>query len=483
MPIEDWVHPYLGSYTAAPQWVKTIVGSVYSRFPVQWRYGSAYQGFLEEVRRSQSDGEWARQQAAHKLQEMLDWALCTVPVYRDLSTSLSSVRDPYERLAAFPLVSKADLKAHPGEYLSDRMPPSTWLMAHTGGSTSVPMALYLQKFVSRSKDFAYNGEFDRLAGIDRQSVVLALRGRTVPGSDKPNGPIWMFDPIKRYLHLSSDHLEPAHMTRYLEAIHKFKPDFVHAFPSAILPLAQWLIDHPAPAISDRIRCVQLFSENIYDYQIEIIKRAFRNAPVLLDFGHSERAVKAISFPDDSRYHFWPLYGHIELIDASGTAIKNPGQLGEIVATGFDNKVMPLIRYRTGDLAMWSASGSLKRPGFQIVDRIEGRLQELLVCRDARLVSITTIGAAHFEQLANADLMQFEQSEPGKALLKVVSAQPLGESAKAALRQGIFKKTQGGLDIEVVQVDSIARTSSGKHRLLVQQLDLTRYLGAVHVSTQ
>ncbi|MDO9197475.1 hypothetical protein, partial [Rhodoferax sp.] len=157
-----------------------------------------------------------------------------------------------------------------------------------------------------------------------------------------------------------------------------------------------------------------------------------------------------------------------------------GLLGEIVATSYDNMVMPLIRYRTGDMAMWSSEPNTLRPGFQVVDRIEGRLQEFLVCRDHRLVSICTIGAAHFEQLADADRMQFEQDEAGRATLKVISRDELPATVKAALADGIRKKTQGGLEIEVVRVEDIPRTRIGKHRLLVQHLDISSYLGAAHV---
>lgn len=478
MPIEDIIHPLLKYYTAAPQWVKSSLGGAYSLVPTRLRYGAMYDHFMAEIRGC-DDPDWLRQRADEKLRSTLQWSADTVPAYSALKNTLKSDRSPDELLAAFPLLSKERIKVDTSSLLSKAMAPKTHLLTHTGGSTSVPMKLYLHKYVSRSKDFAYNGTFDSIAGIRSGDVILALRGRTVPGSDKPGGPIWMFDPIKRYLHLSSDHLEPEHMPRYIQAIRQWRPTFIHAFPSAIVPLTKWLADHPAPDITERIRCVQLFSENIYDYQVDLIERVF-NCTVLLDYGQSERAVKAISIPGDSRYFFWPLYGKLELIDFDGQPVTRPGELGEIVATGFDNKVMPLIRYRTGDLAMWSGKTNDIRPGFPAVDRIEGRLQEFLVCKDHRLVSICTIGAAHFEELASADRMQFEQIEPGRAILKVLATTDLAPTAKEELARGLRSKTQGGLDVEVVRVDEIPRTVSGKHRLLVQRLDISKYLGAAHL---
>ena len=345
MPIEDVVHPFLKFYTAAPQWVKSTLGHLYALAPARLRYGAKYDEFVAEIAHC-SDPAWLARRADEKLMATLRWAIDTVPAYAAYRGRQAASAE--ELLAAMPLLSKEAIKANPGSYLSSSMGPDTHLMSFTGGSTSVPMQLYLEKYVSRSKDFAYNTAFDQAAGIKGRDTILALPGRPVPGA--------------------------------------------------------------------------------------------------------------------------------------GKSVTEPGVLGEMVATGFDTRVMPLIRYRTGDLAMWSAAPNRLRPGFPVVERIEGRLQEFLVCKDHRLVSICTIGAAHFEELASADRMQFEQHVPGRATLKVLSAAELTPRARAALADGIHAKTQGGLQVDIVRVDEIARSVSGKHKLLLQRLDISRYLGAAHIDS-
>ncbi len=475
MPIEDRIYPLLKHYIGAPQALKNLMGAAYSLVPTGWRYGSQYAGFMEEIERS-ADVEWVRRRAGQKLLATLKWAAETVPAYAALKPVVARDRSPEEMLAEFPLLPKERVKGDLASFLSAALGPDARLPMHTGGSTSVPMRIYLQKYVSRSKDFAYNGAFDRVAGVGPGDMILAARGRPVRGADKPGGRIWLVDPIKHYLQLSANHLEPQHMPLYVEAMRRHQPAFIHAYPTAIEPLARWLEKNPADDVTGRIRCVQLFSETVHDYQLDLIERVFK-CPVILDYGHSERAVKAISMPGDRRYFFWPLYGRVELVDAEGRTVTQPGVLGEIVATGFDNQVMPLIRYKTGDLAMWSERPNATRPGFPAVDRIEGRLQEFLVCRDHRLVSITSMCASHFEVLVTADCMQFEQTEPGRAVLKVLSRDALSDQTRSVLIEGIRAKTQGGLEVDPVRVDDLPRTVSGKHRLLLQHLDTSRYFGA------
>jgi len=184
-----------------------------------------------------------------------------------------------------------------------------------------------------------------------------------------------------------------------------------------------------------------------------------------------------TMPDDDRYFFWPQYGHLELVDAQDRPITQPGKLGFLVGTSFDNKVMPFVRYRTGDLAVLSEGGHPMLRGFPAVERIAGRLQEFIVCRDDRLVSITTLGVAHFPELADADAIQYEQEQPGRVFLKLVADKPIATAHLARIAAAVEEKTQGGCDVTVLQVESIPRTPRGKARMLVQHLDIRRYFGA------
>ena len=68
---------------------------------------------------------------------------------------------------------------------------------------------------------------------------------------------------------------------------------------------------------------------------------------------------AASMPGDERFFFWPLYGHLELVDADERPIRRPGVAGHIVGTSFDNQAMPFVRYRTGELGVL---GGIEHPG-------------------------------------------------------------------------------------------------------------------------
>lgn len=475
MSIEDLIYPLLKVYIGAPQWVKTSIGETYARLPRTWRNGAHRDRFAQELR--EHGGVRVHELAQNKLRQTLEWALKTVPAYWPYQYLLDLEADPKILLAQLPLISKSDIKADPERFLSTAIPARERLKTFTGGSTANPMLFHLHKNVSRPKEYVYMDDFHERVGLSEHDIVLALRGRSVPTAKKRGGRLWMYEPIKRHLILSSDHLEPEYMPQYIEALRAWRPTYIQAFPSALYPLAKWLSEHPEPEITQRIRGVLLYSENVYGFQMQLFCDLF-SCPVLKHFGQSERVLMAASMPDDERYFFWPQYGHFELVDEQGNAVTQPGVLGEIVGTGFDNRAMPFIRYRTGDMAMLSERpGHPLLPGYPVVERIEGRLQEFLVCRDHRLVSITTMGAAHFDELAKVDAIQYEQHEPGKFVLNVVSHHPLDEQARRNIAHAIEVKTQSGCTAEVRTVSEILRTERGKHRMLIQHLDVSVFLGA------
>jgi phenylacetate-CoA ligase len=473
--IEDLLHPFLGSYLGSPRWLKASAGRAYSWLPARVRLGGAYEAFRAQIASTEGNAGAALLSSA-KLGATLSWAIETVPAFQRYRGLLHGARDPREILARLPVTDKLHIKRNASAYLSTAMPASARLEMFTGGSTRNPMQFYLQKHLTRPREYAFMQSFRDRVHAGPGELTLALRGRSVPTAALPGGSLWMLEPIKRHLILSSDHLEERHMPEYARALAAHRPRFIEAFPSALFPLARWLAENPLPEFTDGVRGVMLYSENVFDFQMQKFREVF-HCPIVKHYGQSERVLMAASAPDDDRYFFWPQYGWLELLDARGRPITTPGQLGFVVGTSFDNRVMPFVRYRTGDLAMLSDRGYPALPGYAACERIEGRLQEFLVCRDERLISITTLGVGHFPELSAVEAIQYEQHTPGEVVLKVVARPRLAPAQAEHIARAVREKTQGGCDVRVQHVEHIPRTTRGKFRMLVQNIDLRRYLGA------
>ncbi|MEK8085858.1 hypothetical protein WNB94_05545 [Aquabacterium sp. A3] len=465
--MDDQLHRLLGLYMQAPQWIKSSIGWAYARIPPTVRFGAAYRSYQDA---------FARQPTEAELQRCLTHTLLTavqhVPGYRHLQHLAPLIQNqPREALRHFPLRDKTDYKGRLDDYTSSISRPAQRLKTFTGGSTSVPMVFFLEKGRTRAREWAAFEALSRQVDVDDgKSTILALRGRST-------GPqLWMHEPIKRHLAVSCDHLVPEHLPAYADILSRWRPRYIHAYASALYPLLLWLSANQRMEVLSQVRGVLLTSESIQPVHLEAFRKLLP-CPVVAHYGHSERVLFAHT-DDLGRYHFWPRYGYFELVDEHGQPITQAGQLGEIVGTSYDNEVMPFIRYRTGDMAMLAEPLSGALSDVPVCAPIHGRKQEFVVCHDKRLISITTLGAAHFAPLERCLRIQYEQHQPGHLILHAVPG-PQGLNAQdiEQIEAAVKQKTEGGCRVDVHLTDQVSLTRIGKQRLLLQHIDLTPYLGA------
>jgi phenylacetate-CoA ligase len=95
-------------------------------------------------------------------------------------------------------------------------------------------------------------------------------------------------------------------------------------------------------------------------------------------------------------------------------------VGEITVTGLNNLAMPLIRYRTGDLASWSAESCACGQSFPVVQQIVGRQNDYIVSPAGELTSGTS---AVFGLKLMPEILYFQliQRELGSVEVRIVKA--------------------------------------------------------------
>lgn len=167
------------------------------------------------------------------------------------------------------------------------------------------------------------------------------------------------------------------------------------------------------------------------------------------YGHSERIVLAAQGRSSNHLYLWPTYGFVEL----GEPDENGHR--EVIGTSFHNHVMPLIRYRTGDL--WSADG-----------HVTGRDYEFLMSRTGRRISLTAMNM-HDDLFDGLLAVQFHQHQPGEVECHLQPTPSWSRSRETSIRAGLIRKLGDDFTLTLRVVDEIEKTSAGKHRWLVTTL--------------
>jgi len=332
----------------------------------------------------------------------------------------------------------------------------------TAGTTGVPFGFYVDQIASIKEKASKGYQYYRIGWKegDRQMV---LRGLVVPSPNHVEKHI-------NELRCSSYYLTPEWMEYYRERAFEFKPDWILCYPSSAYIFAKFLKETGKPF--PPIKGVLCASENLYDYQKQLLFEVFKTR-VFSHYGQTEKTVLAGFCEYEDTYHVLPQYGYAELIDKNGEPVTEPDKIGEIVGTSFILHATPLIRYRTGDLAVlkgWKCP-SCGRP-YQVWEKIEGRLQEFFVTSADRYIPVTAaVSAMHDDIFDHIERFQFYQEKKGHVIFRFIPKDSCNKKVVKDMKRRLLIRFGEDVELQMEPVEEIPLTSHGKHRLLIQKMEI------------
>lgn len=301
-------------------------------------------------------------------------------------------------------------------------------------------------------------------GFDfRRDRVANIRG--IPPKEGRNWEVY----AGKELRMSSYEMTPSVMDEYVDAIRRFSPTALIAYPSTALIFANHLIERSLSLPS--LRVVLCGSEQVFDWQRRVIEQGF-GVPMHTWYGQSEYVSFASECRASGEYEFHPEYGLTEFLRPDGTAAA-PGEQGEIVATSFLNRAFPLIRYRMEDIATRSSrpESACGHPYLR-ASRIDGRIQEMIVGKSGNLVSMTAINM-HDDTFDSLRQFQFFQEMAGEIVLRLTPTERYNEGEREKIRRAIESKLGKEFVLILDEKTPIEQTERGKTRFLDQRLELDR----------
>lgn len=331
----------------------------------------------------------------------------------------------------------------------------------TGGSTGVPCGMYRDQ-KSFAKELASKAHQYYRVGWKEGDRQFVLRGLQIATGDRME-----LVPDFNELRCSTYHFTSESMEIYRQRALTYEPEWIRCYPSSGYVFARFLKE--TNRSFPKIKGILCASEHLYDFQKKLFSEIF-DARVFCHYGHYEMAVLAGFCEYEDTYHVLPQYGYAELIGEDGKPVVEPGHIGEIVGTSFIMKATPFVRYKTQDLAVLKGFGcsSCGRP-YQIWERIEGRLQELIVTGKGRYVSTSMLNM-HDDFYDHIKHFQFYQKEQGKVVFRFVPKQTCNRQVVEDMKRALLLKMGADVELTMESVGEIALTKRGKHRLLVQEME-------------
>lgn len=447
------------------QWMGfTCQISMLSRYPY-WRKVQKRREFLNKSQYWSQDEQLSYQWI--QVKGLLYHAYENIPYYRNIFHQIDAHPEDFQNFddfEKFPILSKSIIQDNLNDLVSVTCPQQKRVYTTTGGSTGIPVGIYVDKGESIATEWAFMTTLWKRIGFQDGDRAAVLRGAVIS-----NDQIWETSPGQNLLILSSYHLTEDRLPAYIERLRKFSPKYIQAYPSSITIIAKFMLEQRVAPIKG-IRAILCGSENLYTWQREIIEEAFK-CRIYSWYGQTEKVCLAGECEFNSMLHIFPEYGFTELLDEHDVSIKEAGKVGEIVATGFLSRCMPLLRYKTMDMASYATGYcDLCNRNYRLFKQIEGRLQEFIITSMGRYISMTAINM-HSPVFDNIKQFRFYQDTPGTVSLKIVPKDSYCSDDEINISRELALKLGPDVALIIETIDQIPRTISGKYRFLEQKLPI------------
>jgi phenylacetate-CoA ligase len=395
------------------------------------------------------------------LNEILAYSNKYCPYYEKLYEKNNIDKPNIDSLTKIPFLDKENIKANYTSLQSRNIKKVTNYIMNTGGTTGSPLTFP----VSSHYEYEHHEFAFKLFGYKKGDIIVSFDGTNISEDNIRNNIYWGKTSRSNLPYgktsFSTVYLSNETASAYIKKLNSIKPNFIRGYPTAINYLAIYMLENNL-RFDFPLKGVFLTAETIFSNQISNIKKAFK-CPISLEYGHSEVSVFAYTVDDTYEYYCSPFYGYTEIIGPDGKHV-NFGETGEIVVTGFYNKAMPFIRYRTSDMAVYNGN----KDGIVRLKRIDGRTQDFILdINGDKIFLVGLIYGGHHDFLNHIKKWQIIQYEYGKISIKIVRGNNFSDKDRISIEALFFGMNEIKSTIEFV--DEIGFTSRGKNKFVIQNV--------------
>ncbi len=356
-------------------------------------------------------------------------------------------------VAALPVLEKQDVRDHMDEMLVRDADHRQVKVGHTGGSTGSPLAFYYDDAKHELM----------LAGMMRGFMMSGWRpGQRVLylwGAARDVAPGAVFDrrhddPLGVERVLAAFEYSEARLDEWVRVIRRWRPVLLYGYASALGELARYIVDAGLPPPHGLIG-VYSTAEMLDERQRELMQQAF-GCKVFNQYGCRE--VPNIAWEcRDGQMHVFSDLVYLESVPADGG--------DRLLVTSLTDRVMPFIRYATGDSGRLLEDACSCGLPFPLMRMDMCRHNDLIRTRGGKRVH-----PAYFNRLlyglTQIRQYQWEQAALDRLRLNLVSDRPLEAETLQSIEGDIQRDVDQGMRLEVCYLAEIPRTAAGKHRYVI-----------------
>lgn len=413
-------------------------------------HGGVILKMIGDSKKVQNDAAYGRRWQEEHIREILDWATSHTKFYRDYKG---------KELKDFPVVNKLILTANhaDNEVSASEIPwqKGELFIQRTSGSTGVPFEVPMdtRKRQRRVADLKY---FNGTVGFHSHEKLGQCRIWTKWHSKNKKQIFW-----ENIIPINVAKLDAAGMEEFVQTIKREKIFALRAYASTYDFLVEYIR-------SGKVNLADLKTLKICISSAEALNPATREAmmeltgiPIVEAYADEEAGSLAHQRLGDTNYYLNNTCYYIEWLKMDSDEPAEYGELARIVLTDFYNYAFPMIRYDTGDTAVF-APGNAQSQGWPYISKLYGRRMDMIYNTKGEPMHPMNFGRTlkNFKTILQWQFIQKGEKE------YCVKVQVSDDSELDALRKEILSIVGDDANITIEQVDTIPVLTSGKRKPVV-----------------
>lgn len=413
-------------------------------------HGGVILGMVRDSKRVHYDHTYGQRWQAEKIEAILDWATSHTEFYKDYKG---------KDLKDFPVVNKLILTEN---HKKNEVDPSliTWqegpvFIQRTSGSTGVPFEVPMdsRKRQRRVADLKF---FNSTVGFHSHEKLGQCRIWTKWHSKNKKQIFW-----ENIIPINVAKLDAEGMEEFVRTIKEEKIFALRAYASTYDFLVNYIK-------SGMVNLDDLKSLKVCISSAEALNPATREAmmeltgiPIVEAYADEEAGSMAHQLIGDTNYYLNNTCYYFEWLKLDSDEPAEYGELARIVLTDFYNYAFPMIRYDTGDTAIF-APGCEKSYGWPYISKLYGRRMDTIYNTNGEPMHPMNFGRTlkNFKTILQWQFIQKDEKE------YCVKLQVTDDSELDAVVKEILSIVGDDAMVTVEKVDAIPVLTSGKRKPVV-----------------
>ena len=398
-----------------------------------------------------------------KLKTIVKYAYMYIPYYHRLFASAkikpSDIKkaDDFKRI---PLTSKQDLQNNPSRMIPQGINSVNFRTKFTSGSTGYPLnILHDWNHIKHANASARYSFFENGLRVRDRFATIWGRAQSI---------LWTKAYVKLLEGINEIVIPVYQQEKLIKVLQSIKADVINTFPSVLSSLAASDVREINP------RLIFTQGEVVTPHCREVVKKLF-DSGLFEIYGSVEFSHLAFECTEHCGLHMLTNDAYIEFVDEEGEPVA-PGEEGEIVVTGLNNRVMPLIRYRIGDLGIPTNEKCPCGRTWPLLRNVQGRSNDYFILTSGRKIIFHHFYHHVYKELEK-NVFSFSQfmmiqDKKDRIILQVVKGQKYEPKMLERIKHNLetyFLSIGEKMEVVTEVVKEIPLERTGKRRKIIRNV--------------